>query len=84
MTDKKKTSTDLNSDILLADALLRLTALEKLLVQKGIITKEELNNLTTILVEKLTKVIMDKVQSSKDLNEFVVSLGNEARHGTKN
>lgn len=83
MTDKKP-PVDLNTDILLADALLRLTALEKVLIQKGLITKDELNEVTASLVEKVTKVILDKVQSSKDLNEFVASLGGEIKKGMKN
>ncbi len=83
MTEKKP-PVDLNTDILLADALLRLTALEKLLIQKGLITKDELNDVTATLVEKVTKVILDKVQSSKDLNEFVASLGGEIKKGMKN
>lgn len=83
MTEKKP-PVDLNTDILLADALLRLTALEKVLIQKGIITKDELNDVTATLVEKVTKVILDKVQSSKDLNEFVASLGGEIKKGMKN
>lgn len=83
MTDKKP-PVDLNTDILLADALLRLTALEKVLIQKGLITKDELNDVTATLVEKVTKVILDKVQSSKDLNEFVSSLGGELKKGMKN
>lgn len=83
MTEKKP-PVDLNADILLADALLRLTALEKVLIQKGLITKNELNDVTATLVEKVTKVILDKVQSSKDLNEFVTSLGGEIKKGMKN
>ncbi len=83
MTEKKP-PIDLNTDILLADALLRLTALEKVLIQKGLITKDELNDVTATLVEKVTKVILDKVQSSKDLNEFVASLGGEIKKGMKN
>lgn len=84
MTEKKNPPIDFNSDILLADALLRLTALEKLLIQKGLITKGELDDLTSILVEKVTKIVMDKVQSSKDLNEFVDSLGAEFKKELKN
>jgi len=83
MTEKKP-PVDLNTDILLADALLRLTALEKQLIQKGLITKDELNEVTASLVEKVTKVILDKVQTSKDLNEFVASLGGELKKGMKN
>jgi len=81
---EKKSPVEFSSDILLADTLLRLTALEKLLIQKGLITKDELNDLTAVLVENVTKVIMDKVKSSKDLNDFVSSLGGEINKEIKN
>jgi hypothetical protein len=84
MTDNKSKPTELTSDVLIADVMLRLTALEKLLIQKGLMTKEELQAMTNILVENVTKVIMDKVQSAKDLDDFVVSLGTESKNKLNN
>lgn len=83
MTEKKP-QVDLNVDILLADALLRLTALENQLIKKGLITKDELQEATTSLAEKVTKVIIDKLQNSKDLNDFIASLDGAAKKLTKN
>lgn len=79
MTDKKPEASELTTDLLMADALLRLTVLEKLLISKGFFTKEELSKVTESLVEQVTKVIMDKVQSSKDLGEFIESLASHKK-----
>lgn len=84
MSDKKTNVDDLTSDVLLADAMLRLTALEKVLIEKGIITKDELKTMTDILVEKITKVVMDRVKSSKNLDDFVASLGGNIKKEFKN
>jgi hypothetical protein len=84
MSEKKNSPVELNSDILLADALLRVTALEKLLIQKGIITKVELSEVTNSLVEKVTKLVLDKLQTSKGLDDFINSLGGENKKTDKN
>jgi hypothetical protein len=83
MTDKKSPA-DFTYDNLLADTMLRLTALERVLLEKGLITTDELSNITEALVEKVTKVIMDKVNSSKDLDDFVDSLGRDVKKELKN
>jgi hypothetical protein len=83
MTDKKNPA-DFTYDNLLADTMLRLTALERVLLEKGLITTDELSNITEALVEKVTKVIMDKVNSSKDLDDFVDSLGRDVKKELKN
>lgn len=84
MSDKKINPTDLTYDNLLADTMLRVTALEKILLDKGLITTEELTAVTEVLVEKVTKVIMDKVQSAKNLDDFVESLGSNLKDKLKN
>ena len=72
MSDKKMT----DYDALLADTMLRVAVLEKLLLDKGIFTREELTVVTQDLIDKATKIIMDKIQSSKNLNDFVEGLAN--------
>lgn len=72
MNDKKPT--DITVDLLIADAMLRITVLEKLLISKGVFSKEELLQETTLLIEQVSKVVMNKVESSKDLNDFISSL----------
>ena len=84
MTENKPKPSDLTSDVLLADAMLRLSALEKVLIDKGIIGKDELKAMTNILIEKVTKVIMDQVSSSKNLDDFVAALGTDLKKELKN
>jgi hypothetical protein len=81
---EKKPPLDLNGDMLLADALLRVTALETVLINKNIVTREELNEVTNNLVEKVTKLVLDKLQNAKSVEDFVVTLGNEAKKHDKN
>jgi hypothetical protein len=84
MSNKKTDPTDLTYDNLLADTMLRVTALEKILLDKGLITTEELTAVTEALVEKVTKVIMEKVESAKNLDDFVESLGSNLKDKLKN
>lgn len=84
MSEKKLNADDMNMDMMLADALLRITALEKLLLEKGLFTKEELKATTDVLVEKITKVVMDRVASSKNLDDFISALGNTDKKELKN
>lgn len=71
MTDKKK---EITTEVLLADIMLRETALEQILLDKGIITKEELAAVTEEIAQKVAKVVLEKAKSSKDLNEFISSV----------
>lgn len=84
MSEKKIAPVELNTDILLADALLRITALEKVLIEKGVLTREELNEVTATLVDKVTKLVMDKLQTAKGLDDFITTLGAEAKKNVKN
>jgi hypothetical protein len=84
MSEKKTPPVEVNMDILLADALLRVTALEKVLIQKGLITREELNEVTNSLVEKVTKLVMDRIQTSKGLDDFIASLSGGDKKSEKN
>lgn len=82
MSDKKPT--DLTTDVLLADAMLRITALEKLLISKGLFTKEELSQVTDVLIEQISKAIMGKVNSSKNLDDFIISLTSTSKKDLDN
>jgi TPP-dependent pyruvate/acetoin dehydrogenase alpha subunit len=73
-SDKKQDGSELTTDVLIADALLRLTALEKLLISKGLFSKEELSQVTEDLVKQVAKTIIDKAEASKNLDDFIASL----------
>lgn len=74
MTDKKK---ELTTEVLLADVMLRETALEQLLLDKGLITKEELAKYTEEIAQKVAKVVLEKAKASKDLDDFISKLDPE-------
>jgi len=71
---KSEKSETLTSDILIADIMLRLTAIEKLLIDKNILAKEELLSTTQEIAKSVSKVILEKAQSSKDIDDFIHSL----------
>jgi hypothetical protein len=57
--DKNQTQ-QLTNDVLIADALLRIRVLELLLVQKGIVSELELQQVVQDLSEKITNSILQK------------------------
>lgn len=71
MADKK---TELTTDVLLADVMLRVTAIEKLLIEKGVFTQEELAKTTEEIAQRVAKVVLEKAQSSKNIEDFVAKL----------
>jgi len=85
MTDQKKPPLpEMTTDIMIADALLRITALETLLIQKKVISVEELQSVTQDLTEKVSKAILSKLQISKNLDEFISALKGEKSETPKN
>ncbi len=61
----------INNDILIADILLRLKAIEMLLVNKNIFTQEEVNNQTSILTDQFTKGVLQKANIQGDLDSII-------------
>jgi TPP-dependent pyruvate/acetoin dehydrogenase alpha subunit len=57
-----------------ADVLLRITALEKLLIEKGVFTQAELSAITDEIAKKVAKVVLEKAKVSKNIEEFVATL----------
>jgi hypothetical protein len=74
MTDEKKKTPVVTNDILIADIMLRVTAMEKLFIDKGIFTIAELSETTEEIAKKVAKVVLEKAQSSKSVDEFVAEL----------
>lgn len=72
MTTNKKT--ELTNDVLVADIMLRLTAIEKLLIEKGVFTTEELSTATEEIAKRVAKVVLEKAQASKKIEELTASL----------
>ena len=75
MTDKKSDNKqEITNDVLMADVMLRVTAIEKLLIEKGVFTQEELVASTEESAKRVAKVVLEKAQSSKSVEEFVAKL----------
>ena len=79
MTDKKDGKNELTSDIMMADIMLRVTAMEKCLIDKGILTQSELANANEEIANKVAKVILERAQASKNMEEFVADLENSSK-----
>jgi TPP-dependent pyruvate/acetoin dehydrogenase alpha subunit len=76
MSDKK---TELTTDVLLADVMLRVTAMEKLLIEKGVFTQEELALATDEIAQRVSKMVLEKAKSSKDIEEFISKLETDGK-----
>lgn len=75
MTEKKPDNKqEITNDILMADVMLRVTAIEKLLIEKGVFTQEELSKSTEEIAKRVAKVVLEKAQSSKNVEEFIADL----------
>ena len=66
MSNKQK---EMTIEVLLADAMLRLATLERILIDKGILTKEELLQISEEIAQKVSKVVLEKAQAAQNLNE---------------
>jgi hypothetical protein len=76
MTDEKK-KTPVTNDVLIADIMLRVASMEKLLIDKGIFTLEELTDTTEQIARSVAKVVLEKAQASKTVDEFIAELKGE-------
>lgn len=65
---------EFTNDMMMADALLRLKALENLLINKGIITQEEFSNEMGTIAAQIAKVILQKANVPGDLDEMIKGL----------
>jgi TPP-dependent pyruvate/acetoin dehydrogenase alpha subunit len=79
MTDKKDGKADLTSDIMMADIMLRVTAMEKCLIDKGVLTQTELAAANDEIAKKVAKVVLERAQASKNLEGFVADLENSSK-----
>lgn len=65
-----KIEEEFREEILLADALLRLSVIEKLLINKGILTKEEFLEETSKISSQITQILLEKINAPTDLNKI--------------
>ena len=63
MSDEKK-KPEITNDILMADIMLRVTTMEKLLIDKGIISKEEFLSVMEEIAKSVSKIVIDKANAA--------------------
>ncbi len=71
LMDKKQ---EASIDILIADIMIRLTTMEKLLVAKGVFTQEEYIKELELLATNVAQVVLDKANNSENLEEFISNM----------
>jgi len=81
MTDKK---VDFTNDVIMADLMLRLTAMESLLLDKGLFTKEEMLKVVDEIATKASNMVMQKAIESKNVEDFVANLSKPIKDDSKN
>ena len=60
----------LTNEVLIADALLRLKAIQNILIAKGIFTEEEFNKETKVIAESIAKVILQNANITTNVDEL--------------
>jgi hypothetical protein len=69
-----KKNDDFANDVLMADLMLRLTAMEKLLLDKGLFTKAEFMQVVDEIAQKASDAVMEKAKISKNTEDFIANL----------
>lgn len=70
----KKDLPEVNAEILLADILLRITVLEKLLFDKKILDQDEYAKELEAIAQKASKAILEKVEQTDAVKQFLEKL----------
>lgn len=70
----KKEAQELTNEMMLADALLRLRSLEKLLIAKGVFTQEEFSQEMDVLAKQIAKSLLEKAHVKGNIDELIESL----------
>jgi len=80
MTAPNLNNEELNNDLLIADALLRLKTLEDLLIKKGVFTVEEYNEVMSNIASVIAKSLLEKSNVQGNLDDIVASLKNKVKN----
>ena len=70
----KKEAELLSNELLVADALLRLKAVENLLIAKGVFTRDEFDAELEVITKQIAKSLLEKANVSGNLDELINSL----------
>lgn len=69
----KKEDAEEMIDVLIAEAIIQVRALESLLIAKGIVTKEEVDAEMFLITSQVSKKILEKAQVAGDLDAILKS-----------
>lgn len=70
----KKEAEELTNVLAIADVLVHLRTLEKILISKGVFTKEEFNKEMDDMISVVAKSILQSAQVKGDIDEMIASL----------
>lgn len=62
-----------SNDMLIADALVQLISIERLLISKGVFTQDELNIQMKFVMDHISKTILKNANIVGDLDEIIKS-----------
>jgi hypothetical protein len=80
----KQEAEELTNSLLIADALLRLRAIENLLVAKGVFTQEEFSKEMEVITAQIAKSLLQKANVPGDLDELIKGLQEQSKKPTGN
>ncbi len=72
MSDKKIDQNQMNGDVIIADIMLRLTAIERLLIKKNIVTNEELNEEIDTVANQIAEAVLSAVKTDSSLSDLLI------------
>ena len=77
--DNKYDQNKLTNEVLLADVMIRVTALEKLLIKKGIVSIEELNEEIDMVANQVTDAMLKSVKDAlvPSIDELIENLSSK-------
>lgn len=61
---------DFREELLLVEVLVRVTVIEKLLIDKGLLTKEEFLEQTSKISSEITEMILEKINTTTDSDKI--------------
>lgn len=65
---------DTTNDVLVADAILRLQAMQNIFIKKGIFTEEDLKTEINLVSSTILKAILEKAHVAGDLDKLIKDL----------
>lgn len=75
----KKDASELTTEMMITDALLRIKSLENVLIKKGLLTKEELQQEMEVVAQQIAKSILQKAGIPGEIEDLLKSLQTDSK-----